>query len=109
MQDVPGRLGKWNEFSDTDIQVIESFVCDMYGKKSFSAVNDARLEMLLSKYKPKGRNDSLLANLKKTDASSLPPFSKVLLQKIKRSSYITSIWQNSVESIPPVNDPLYLL
>ena len=33
MQDVPGRLGKWNEFSDTDIQVIESFVCDMYGKK----------------------------------------------------------------------------
>ena len=55
MQEVLGRLGKWNELSDTDIQVIESF----------SAVNDARLEMLLSKYKPKGRNDSLLANLKK--------------------------------------------
>lgn len=105
-QEVLSRIGNWHEISDADIQVIESFVCSIYGKKTFMSVDEARLDMFLNKYKPKGNNDSLVDHMKKMDASSLPPCSNVLLEKMKRTSYVTSLWQSCVLADAPLDDPL---
>ena len=79
----------WDVIKEEDIQVVEGFVCAMYGKKSFQSVHELRLELFLKKHKP--NNDSLVDKLRKLDSATLPSFSRVLLKKLKRSSCIASL------------------
>ena len=75
---------------------MEQFVCGMYGKGKVNEVNEARLDMFLSKYKPKNSGAALVKQMKAVDSTSLPPCKKVLLEKIKRVAYITQIWRNAI-------------
>ena len=79
----------------------------MYGKSKLTSVDQARLEIFLAKYKPKKRTDGLInqQQLKKMDSTMMPPCSKVLMQKIKRCSFITSIWQNATRAEPTTYAP----
>ena len=57
----------------------------MYGKKKKNSVNQANLEIFVTKYKLKKGSASLNQNqAKKMDSSTMPPCYKVLHQKIKR-------------------------
>ena len=81
--------------SSEDMKTIERFVCSMYGRVKVSEVNEARLDMFLSTYKPKSSNAILVKQMKSVDSTSLPPCKNVLTQKIKRTAYITQIWRNA--------------
>ena len=98
------KLNEWDTITEEDTQVLESFVCNMYGQKRFRSIDDLRLELFLKKYKP--NNDSLGDNVRKLDAASLPPCSRVLLKKLKRSSYIARLWRNCFNADPQDQDVL---
>ena len=63
--------------------IIESFVCQMYGRKKTNSVDQARLEIFVTKYKPKKGSASLNQIQAKMLDSSIMQCSKVLHQKIK--------------------------
>ena len=96
VQLVFSKLHEWNSITNEDIKIVEGFVCGMYGDKKFQSVDDLHLEMFLKKYKPK--NGSLVDNMMRMDSSSLPPCSKVLYEKLKRSSYVARLWKNCLLS-----------
>ena len=86
--------------------IIESFVWQMYGRKKTNSVDHARLEIFLTKYKPKKGSVSLnQIQAKKLDSSIMPPCSKVLHQKIKRCIYVANIWKNSLRTKPTPHLP----
>ena len=77
----------------------------MYGKRKLSGVNDARLDIFLSKYKPKNSHAALVNQMKNVDSTSLPPCKNVLMQKIKRTAYIAAIWKNASLGIHQFDQP----
>ena len=78
----------------------------MYGRKKTNSVDHARLEIFLTKYKPKKGSVSLnQIQAKKLDSSIMPPCSKVLHQKIKRCIYVANIWKNSLRTKPTPHLP----
>ena len=82
----------------------ESFVCQMYGKNRYSSVDEARLDMFMKNYQPK-ENENIISSVKKMDGSSLPPCRRVVLQKLKRTNFICSIWLSAFSPHPPGFDP----
>ena len=83
---------------------MEGFLCAMYGKKRFQSVDELRLELFLKRHKPD--NDSLVDKVRKLDSGTLPSFSRVLLKKLKRSSYIAILWGNFLNGNPRDQDVL---
>ena len=83
---------------------MEGFVCAMYGEKRFQSVIELRLELCLKKHKP--NNDSLVDKVRKLDSATLLSFSRVLLKKLKRSSYIERLWENFLNGNPRDQDVL---
>jgi hypothetical protein len=102
MQAVFSTLGDAD--TDENVKAIESFVCEMYGKKRGS-VNELRFGFFLAKYKPKKTTGNLVNQVKNMDFSLSPPCSKVLLEKIKRSTFVTSVWQHSAQAESPITNP----
>ena len=83
---------------------IEKFTCLMYGKKNNDRINDVRTDIFMDKYKPKKENDKISC-VKKLDGSMLPPCSRVLWQKVKRTCYIAHLWMSSVTPFHPELEP----
>ena len=83
---------------------MDSLVCAMYGKKWFQSIYELRPELFLKKCKP--NNGSLLEKERKLDSTTLPPRLRVLLKKLKRSSYIARLWKNCSNVNPQDQDPL---
>ena len=85
---------------------IERFVCTVYGKKKLSSVNDVRFQIFVDKYKVKKESQRITC-VKKLDGSSLPPYSKVLLQKIRRTRFVARRWMSSTDpfgsQLPPLD------
>ena len=79
-------------------------VCAKYGKKRFQSVDELRLGLFLKKHKP--NNDSLVDKVRKLDSATLPLCSRVLLKKLKRSSYIARPWGNCLNDNPRDQDVL---
>ena len=104
VQQVFSKLHDWNAITEEDIQVVKGFVCAMYGKKRFQSVDALRLELFLKNYKP--NNDSLVDKVRKLDSAFLPPCSRVLLKKLKRSSYIARVQRNCLNANPEDQDVL---
>ena len=78
----------------------------MYGRKKTNSVDQARLEIFVTKYKPKKGSASLnQIQAKKLDSSIMPPCSKVLHQKIKWCIYVANIWKNSLRTKPTPHLP----
>ena len=73
-------------------------------KTKCESVDDARLDIFFKKYQPK-KNDSPISCVRKMDGSSLPPCSRVVLEKLKRTNYVCSIWLNAFEAYPPDFNP----
>ena len=96
-----------DSISDDIKSIIESIVCQMHGRKKTNSVDQARLEIFVTKYKPKKGSASLnQIQAKKLYSSIMPPCSKVLHQKIKRCIYAASVWTNSLRMKPTPHLPL---
>ena len=83
---------------------IEKFVCQLYGHKGFTSIDEVRLHMFLKKYKCKG--NVVASTAKKMDGSSLPPCKKVLKEKIKRTNFVVAKWMSATKSSMPPFDPI---
>ena len=69
-------------------------------------VDQAHLEIFVTKYKPKKGSASLnQIQAKKLDSSIMSPCSKVLHPKIKRCIYVANIWTNSLRMKPTPHLP----
>ena len=98
------KLGDEDGINDEQCADAEKLVCSMYGQKKLSSVAEDRLEIFLKMDKPKiGKNPISCA--KKMDGSSLPPCSPVILQKLRRTNYVCSVWLNAHKASPPNSLP----
>ena len=94
------KLGDEEVVNDEKCAHAQNLECSIYGQKKLFSIAEARLEMFLKKYKPKiGKNPISFA--KKMDGNSLPPCSPVILQKLRRTNYVCSVWLNAHEASPP--------
>lgn len=96
-----GNLGENSTFIDDD-NLVESYVCLLYGQGALSSVNEARWKTFLQKYKPRDP-DSTLEKIKGIDPGMLPPCRDVLVQKRTRSKYVTYMWKNGHQKDPLAN------
>ena len=94
-----GSLGFSETISENTLASLEKFTCEMYPKRGKKVpaptVNEARLFAFLKVFKPTKKDP--LAGIKGIDGSNLPPCHSVLLQQIKRTNYICSIWNNATQ------------
>ena len=94
------KLGDEEVTNDEQCADAQKLVCSMYGQKKLSSVAEARLQMFLKKYKPKiGKNPISCAT--KMDGRSLPSCSPVILQKLRRTNYVCSVWLNAPKASIP--------
>ena len=106
LQEVFLNLPHSEGISNDIKSIIESFVCQISRRKKANSADQARLEIFVTKCKPKQGSDSLNQfQAKKFDSSIMPPCSKVLHQKIKRCIYVASIWMNSLRAEPTPHLP----
>ena len=65
----------------TTFKAIRKFTCAnceiYYGRKKFTSIDEAQLDIFLKKYKPK-KNDVLEGSVRKIDGGCLPPYFRVL-------------------------------
>ena len=94
-----GKLGENTSFIDED-NLLEKYICSLYGQGRLSSVNEARLKIFLQKYKP-ANEDSPLEKIQGIDAGMLPPCKNVLMLKFARSNYVAYLWKHAY-----MRDPL---
>lgn len=84
---------------------IQQFVCEMYALKSVD-VNTGRYELFEKGYKVKSQDERVVKKaIVGYDASCLPPTEEELLQQVKRTMYIASIWCNAYMKTPTEKKP----
>ena len=67
-QRVLTELGETENISERQLQVIEKFVCEMYGRRGISSIHEARLDIFLKKYKPSEKG-TVISCVKEMDGS----------------------------------------
>jgi hypothetical protein len=92
------NLGESATFTDHD-NLVEKYVCSLYGQPRLSSVNEARSKIFLQRYKP-SHPDSPLEKIKSLDAGMLPPCKDVMLQKFARSNYVAYLWKHAERKDP---------
>lgn len=104
-QEALGQLGIVTEITNSIVKALEKFICSIYGKKTFEEVNKVRIQIFLDKFKPKKKEDRISC-VKKLDGSAMPPCSRVILNKLKRTHLIASQWISSTKPHPPMMIPV---
>ena len=92
-------LGSSEVIHNDVANIIERYVCAIYGLRNFNSVNEARLHLFRKTYAPKKYSDPLL-KIKSTDPCCLPPCHKVLHQKLLRTNYVSFLWKKCKKSKP---------
>ena len=85
------------EVPDDIREDIEKFTCKVYGKKKLTSINEVRFQIFSSKYKPNGKKNKTIMDVKSMDGSAMPPCSRVLQEKITRTALVASRWLSSTE------------
>ena len=94
-----------NDLSDGKIVAeIEKFTCKLYDTKRLTSEDESRLKIFLRKYETKNLSKSP-RKIKKLDANTQSPCSKVLHNKILRTKFLSSVWVSATLSSPPQIDP----
>ena len=94
-QEAFGMLGDTEIVSETCVNGLEKFECQMYGNKSATSINNVLLDKFLTVYKPKKNAKKMLSSIKGVDGSSFPPCFEILIQQIQRANYICSLWRHA--------------
>ena len=84
-------------------EVLEKNVCQLYGQKKNSDVNDFRMHLFFQKYQQKEDLD-ILSFVKKYDGSLVPPCRRLLKEKIKRTQLVARKWISSADAHPSNDD-----
>jgi len=100
-----GKLGESSSVPPETVADLEAYVCSMYAKPRLKSVNNARQVLFNQHFAPKNESQPL-EKIKGTHPSSLPPCSSVLLEKIKRTNLVTSVWKNALSPDPMLYDPI---
>lgn len=79
----------------TELNIIQEFTSLLYGMKNCISVNQARYE-IFSKTFAKNHN-KLFSKIKNYSSNSMPPCFKVVKQKILRTVFVATMWQNATE------------
>lgn len=102
IQSVPSQVTT----SSAIFKLIEEYVCRMYSLKIKNDVDKGRYEMFAKTYKCSNDNEEVLKKkIRSCDASCLPPSKQELLQHLKRTIYISSIWCNAHMRTPTEKVP----
>lgn len=91
----------WNAPMDSLLEVIEPFVCEMYGNSRITSVNELRF--VIMQRKCGGEKEFKKASA--FDLSALPPCQNVLIQHLNRVNYQVAIWKCAHEAQPSVPNP----
>ena len=70
--------------------ILEEFVCDLYGKSDTKSFNKTRFQLFYDKYAP-GNQKRPLAQIKGFYSSRLLPYKQVLTQKMSQSNFQAAI------------------
>ena len=84
------QLGQEQKLQDTCFDVLEEFVCYLYGVTKSQDIKKVRLKIF---------NKKLSRNHKATDKSTLPPCRQVLQYHFLRANAIAYIWRHSTSPI----------
>ena len=103
VQDALIALGEINSLEQDNNEVLEKYVCQLYGQKKISDVN-VRMHLFFQKYQQK-EDTERLSFVKKYDGCLLPPCRRVLKEKIKRTQLVARKWISSADAHPPNDDP----
>ena len=87
-------LGTSPELAEEKINLLEKYVCYLFGVKS-SSVNNARSKIFDKKYQREGKD---------ADLTSLPPCYQVFLLHALRYNYVAYMWRKSVQHILALPD-----
>ena len=94
------ELGNGPNLSVSTQNILEKFVCYLYGSKSVNDINKLRFVRAKEKFKVKGcRSISPEIN---TDLSLLPPCRNSLHLHIKRVNYQVLIWKKALQQFPEI-------
>jgi len=80
----------------TNISGFEAFVCELYGKPKTNSTSAVRFAIFSDKYAPTN-TASPLDKLKDADSSALLPSHPVLVQKVRRSNYVSYLWKKATD------------
>ncbi|GFO06116.1 hypothetical protein PoB_003262100 [Plakobranchus ocellatus] len=97
LKDTFSRFGTLETISGQDMQVTETFVCQLYGKPSHTSVDKVRQCF-------KGKK-GLLSNSEGVDLSQMPPCQDVLMLHTQRANFQTKIWRASSPNLPDLPKP----
>ncbi|GFO00341.1 hypothetical protein PoB_002684600 [Plakobranchus ocellatus] len=102
LQDTFSRLGPLETISGQDMQVIETFVCQPYGKPSHISVDKVRYNKVRQCFKGK---KGILSNSEAVDLSQMPPCQDVLMLHTQTANFQTKIWRASSSNFPGLPKP----
>ncbi|XP_077265135.1 uncharacterized protein LOC143899055 isoform X2 [Temnothorax americanus] len=88
-------LGSKDYNINESFNIIQSFICHLYGLKKLDDVNRARIEIFNTTYKVSDTSQPFLLNVRNYDACCLPPCQSELLQQLLRTRYIACLWRNA--------------
>ena len=95
LQEAFLNLSHSEDVSNDIKSIIKSFVCQIYGRKKTNSVDQARLEIFVTKDKPKKGSASLNRNqTKNLDSSITPPYSS--LTSKDQAIYLCCKYQDEV-------------
>ena len=97
-------LGEQENVDPNVVADLEAFVCCLYGKPNLKSTNTARYLLFHDRFSPKNVAKPL-EKIKGADSSSSPPCQAVLLQKIKRSNFVASVYKGAIRAIPTLQKP----
>ncbi|GFR60182.1 DNA damage-inducible protein DIN7 [Elysia marginata] len=96
------RFGTSLVVSYDDFLLLESFVCELYGKTLHTSVNKVRYDIVRQRFM--GKKGSISCN-GGIDLCQMPPCNQVLLLHIQRANFQTLIWSNAVFQNPVIPKP----
>ena len=104
-QDAFMKLGDLDNLHSDDVfNVLDKFVCQLYGYKKMKKVDEVRHAMFKKSYNIE--TNTFFDKIKKFDACCLPPCQVELKQQFLRAACVTNIWQNAFISNTIPKDPL---
>ncbi|GFO42671.1 hypothetical protein PoB_006917600 [Plakobranchus ocellatus] len=101
-QDTFSRIGILETIAGQDMQVIETFVCQLYEKPSHTSVDKVRYDEVRQCFKG---NKGIFSNSEGVDLSQMPPCQDVLMLLTQRANFQIKIWRASSSNFPDLPKP----
>lgn len=92
-------------FYEKKTSIIQQFTSDLYNVQE-SDVNKTRFELFLKFFASSSDEDDFYKGAINFNSSNIPPCWKTLTQKILRTIFVNSMWQNVTETKCTLYDPL---